>query len=544
MAVEETIKIVSDVADAILGFGKVKKASKEMSGNLQSIGGNMASLGAKVGLITAPLTIGLGIATSKAINFDTAMSGASRALDLSAKETKEFGDQVKKIAPALGLAPTKFGELATEAGKLGVAKQNIIGFTKEVAEISAITDLTADQTQKLAGSFAALQTITGVTGEGLAVFGAAVNKLDDAIGGTTPRIIEFTRQTAASGKLLNLGIKDLAAYGATMQALGIQSNVAYRSFNSLLTKLAAPQTLSSAGIEGLNALGLSAQEMANIMTTDANAGIELFLGKIREVAEVDVSKALGAVKRVLGADYGDEILTLALSHEKLGQALGYVGDEMDQANLAKKSDELAKKLGNAKGLQMILNAQLERLAITIGQAVLPSVTDLLGALTPLIDKFAAFAENNPALLKAGLAIAAIAISVSPVLIVLGGVISAIGTISSALSFLTPVLAGMGAIFAGITAPAILTIGAFVGLGVVIGALVANWDRVSSFLSRSWQSFSSNWMGGVKILGIYTKQVWDSMTEYIGDKWSKTINFLLNTIPNFASRMLQSGQSLI
>lgn len=563
--ITEKIKIISDVGDAISGFHKVEKASQGMSSKLQSIGGGMASLGAKSALFTAPLAAGLGLMTNKAVEFDTAISGASRALDLSTKEVKLFGDQAKRIAPAIGLSPTKFAELATEAGKLGVAKEAIIGFTKEVGEISAITDLTAAQTQDLAASFAALQTITGVTGKELSIYGATVNKLDDAIGGTTPNIIEFTRQTAASGKLLNLGIKDLAAYGSTMQALGIQSGVAFRSFNSLLTKLAAPQTLSKKGIEGLDALGLSAQEMADIMTTDANAGIELFLTRIREVSEVDVSKALGAVKQVVGGDYGDEILTLALSHEKLGQALGYASDEMDQANLAKKQDELAKKLGNVKGQQAILAAQWERLSITIGSAVLPSITDLLGALTPLVDKFAAFAENNPKLLKAGLAIAAIAISASPVLIVLGGVISAIGTISSSLAVLTPVLGGIkaaflgigsavsvatpiigtiGGVLAGISAPVWLTIGAFVALGAAIGVVAANWDQVSGFLSRSWQAFASNWMGGIRILGIYTNQVWESMTGYMAQKWNASVNFLLNTIPSFASRMWQAGQSLV
>lgn len=485
--IEEIIKISSDIGGAITGFSRVNSAATGTAAALQGVGGRLIGLGTQAALFTAPLTLGLGVATSKAVDFDTAISGASRALDLGTQETKVFGDQVKAIAPALGQTPTKFAELATNAGKLGVSKDKIMGFTKVVAEIAAITDLSADETEKLAESFAALQTITGANTDELNIYGAAVNKLDDAIGGTTPRIIEFTRQTAASGKLLGLGIKDLAAYGSAMQALGIQNGVAYRSFNALMTKLAAPQTLSKKAQESLQDLGLSAQQMAQVMTTDANAGIKLFLDRINAVSKVDVSRALGSVKQIIGQDYGDEILTLAAGSDKLAQALSVVGDRMDKANLDKKSAELAKKLSNVKGQQAILSAQMERFAITIGQAVLPNVTDLLGQLTPLIDKFAAFAEQNPRILKVGMAIAAVAVSAAPVLIVLGSLISAVGTISTLAAGATPILAAAGGAIAAISAPVWLTVGAFVAAGAIIGVVIARWSQISQAISNGFST---------------------------------------------------------
>ena len=506
--IEEVIKIISDVGGAVTGFGKVEAASQGLSGKLQGIGGTLTGLGAKAAVFTAPIVAGLGVATAKAVDFDTAMSGASRALDLTEKETKAFGDQVKQIAPALGQTPTKFAELATEAGKLGVSKDKIMGFTRVVAEIAAITDLSAEETTKLSGSFAALQTITGATTDQLTVYGAAVNKLDDAIGGTTPQIIEFTRQTAAAGKLLNIGIKDLAAYGSTMQSLGVQNGVAYRSFNALLTKLAAPQTLSKQGIEGLNALGLSAQQMAHIMTTDAKAGIDLFLSRINAVSKVDVSKALGAVKQIIGADYGDEILTLAGSTGKLHQALAAVAD--DQGNYAKMNNELAKKLSNVKGQQAIVSAQMERLAITIGQAVLPSVTDLLGMLTPLIEKFARFAEANPQILKVAMAIAAVAVSVAPVLIVLGSLISAVGTIITLATSAAPILGAIGGVFAVITAPGWLVVAAIVAVGAAIGVLIAKRDAVGRFFGDV-----GNWAKGT--------------AGAIGNTFNQAVNFVTTQI---------------
>lgn len=522
--IEETIRIGSDVSGAIAGLGQVESAGMSMQQRFQGIGGTLTGLGAKASLFTAPLALGLGAATQKAISFDTAMSGASRALDLSTKETEGFAKQIKEMAPALGMTPIKMAELATEAGKLGVAKENMIGFAKVVAEIAAITDLTAEQTQKLSGSFAALQTITGANTEQLNIYGAAVNKLDDSIGGTTPAIIEFTRQTAAAGKLLKLDIKDLAAYGATMQALGIQNGVAYRTMNSLLTKLAAPQVLSKDGQKALEDLGISSTELSKLMTTNANAGIKLFLDRINEVSRVDVSKAMGAVKQVIGADFGDEVLTLAASTGKLDQALAAVSDTMDQANLQKKTDELAKKLGNVKGQQAIATAQLERLAITIGAAVLPSFNSLLALLVPLASKFAEFAESNPGITKVLVAIASIAISAGPVLMVLGSIASGISAIMGISAIAAPVIGVLGGAIAFLVSPIGLALVAVAALGAGIGLLIANWDQWGKTFTdgaTKLQSKASQWGAG---FGKSLKQGFDQAQNGVVNWWAEVIDF--------------------
>lgn len=540
--IEVIIKFAAKTAGAIAGFNQVGVAATGLGGKLKGVGGQMQALGGKAALISAPIGAALGVATTKAIGFSTAMDGASRSLDLSAEETKKMKDEALKLAPPLGLLPTKFAELATEAGRLGVAKDAIIGFATVVAEIAAITDLSEQETEDLAKSFAALQTITGMTTEDLNIFGAAVNKLDDSVGGTTPNIIEFTRQTAATGKLLGLGAKELAAYGATMQSLGIQNGVAYRSFNSLLTKLASPQVLSLPAKKAFGDLGLTTQEMANIMTTDATAGIDLFLRKINEIAEVDVSRALGAVNKIVGADYGDEILTIASSTDKLREALGYVGDEMDQANLAKKSDELAKKLSNVKGQQMILNAQLERFWIIIGEAVLPTVTDFLGDLTPLVDKIAAFAQANPGIVKVGMAIAAVGVSAAPVLLVLGSLTSVVGSLVGGVKFLAPFAIKAGVALAGITAPAWALWGACIAVGVALGALIIYWDDVTRAIANS--TFFQDWHNGWQTLVINTQSAFTNLGNWIKNNWQGVLRGLVNPIESIGFLFYKAGAALM
>lgn len=420
----------------------------------------------------------LGFASKTAVDFDTAISSASRALDLSSKEVADFGKQARDIAPALGLAPAKFAELSAEAGKLGVSKDNIIGFAKNIAELGLITDSTDEQIVGLASSFAALQTITGASNEDLSKAGALFNALDDKIGSNVIDITEFTRQTAATGKLLKLSIGDLGAYGSAFGALGVKNATAYRSFNSLLTKLAAPQVLGKSGLTGLATLGIQADDLAKRMTTDAKGGIDFFLGRIRDLAKTDVSAALGATKQIIGADFGDEILTLALASDKYHEALALVGN--DSANAAKKQDELAKKAASVKGQMAIASANAQKLGIILGAALIPSINGVIQSLLPGAEAFGKFAEANPAIVQIGAVFLGLVATIAPVTAGIKQVANTILAIRALTTFFSGLsLAASGATLLGF-APFILGAAAIAGVAYLI---IKNWEPVKNFFKN-------------------------------------------------------------
>lgn len=431
--------------------------------------------------ISAGAAIALGGAVKVAVDFDTAMSSASRALDLSTKEAAAFANQAKEIAPALGLAPTKFAELSAEAGKLGVAKNDIVGFAKNIAELGLITDSTDTQVMELASSFAAIKTITGATNKELEIAGAAFNALDDKIGGNVRGITEFTRQTAAAGKLLGLSIGDLGAYGATFGAIGVKEAVAYRSFNSLITKLAAPQVLSKQGKAGLETLGIATDDLAKRMTTNANGGIDFFLGRIRDLAKTDVSAALGAVKQVVGADFGDEILTLALAGNKYKEALAIVGDA--SGNAAKKQEELAKKAASVKGQMAIASATAQVLGINLGAALLPALVGILQAITPLVKGFSDLVVANPILGQLTVGALLLLAAIAPIVGLITGISGAFATLSGlaaaigGIGLAAPFVAGVAAALPFLAIVALVTGGA--------ALIVTYWQPISAFFTGLW-----------------------------------------------------------
>ena len=80
---------------------------------------------------------------------------------------------------------------------------------------------------------------------------------------------------------------------------------------------------------------------------------------------------------------------------------------------------------NLEGQLTILKSQLEELAISFGEILMPVIRDIVSGIQGLVDKLNNMSPATKALItKIALVVAAI----GPVLIVIGKVVSAVGTI--------------------------------------------------------------------------------------------------------------------
>jgi len=111
---------------------------------------------------------------------------------------------------------------------------------------------------------------------------------------------------------------------------------------------------------------------------------------------------------------------------------------------------------------------------TIGKALIPIITDLVGKITPVIEKFAAWAQENPKIIEQ---IARVLLVLIPVLTILGPLAFAIKGVAAAFIFLfSPV--------------GLITI-AIVALIAVIALLAANWDMVKEKTLEAWTIIKEN-----------------------------------------------------
>ena len=158
----------------------------------------------------------------------------------------------------------------------------------------------------------------------------------------------------------------------------------------------------------------------------------------------------------------------------------------------------------------------QRLGITLGNALLPSLTRIAEAITPLVEKFAAFAEANPQITTGIVAVVGAFAGLVALTPFVASLISVIGT-------LAPVI---GAIAAAATGPIGLTVLAVIGLGLAFKAAYdkVGWfrDGVNATLTAISTAFGGlvTYLGGAwKILtGIFTGD-----TKRIGEGFNQALS---------------------
>lgn len=164
-------------------------------------------------------------------------------------------------------------------------------------------------------------------------------------------------------------------------------------------------------------------------------------------------------------------------------------------------------------------AAVVQLAESIGKSLLPTVNALLGPISTVIIAMADFAEANPTLTAAvfGTAAAVVALRTAMIAGRLAGIMFSSGLLSSSIGFLkygstlmgvarTAVPAVITAVRAMSIALATTPIGlAVTGLVVAAGLVVANWEKVSSFMSKIWEPI---------------KPYWEKFAGWIGRLWDK------------------------
>jgi hypothetical protein len=180
----------------------------------------------------------------------------------------------------------------------------------------------------------------------------------------------------------------LNALGATFLALKTPPEVAATGINALLMKLATADKQGAKFQEGLFSIGMSAEVLKKMIAEDAQGAIVTFLKQVKSAPDV-----MGTLSDLFGAEYADDIAKLVGSLDTYKDALGLVGQEQAYAGSMQAEYE-ARSATTANNLQLLKN-QMSRLGITVGNALLPALNSLVGALMKPIEGLSALAERFP-----------------------------------------------------------------------------------------------------------------------------------------------------
>ena len=527
---QELRRLQEEAAATSTALAKIDEAGKKM----EAFGDSVTSAGQKI-MPASMAVAGLGAAAVKtAADFDSGMSKVAAISGATGDDLDALRDKAREMG-----AKTKFS--ASEAAS-AMEYMAMAGWKTEdmLGGIEGIMSLAAASGEDLA-------TTSDIVTDALTAFGlsaqdsghfADILAAASSNANTNVRMMgETFKYCAPIAGALGFTAEDVAEAIGLMANAGIKSTQAGTALRTIMNNLSGEVKITGAAlgevtIATTNADG-SMRDLSDILADCRGAFSQLSESERAQAAEALVGKnAMSGFLALMNAAPEDV--------EKLSTAI----DNCDgtAAQMAETMQD------NLAGQLTILKSQLEELAISFGEMLMPAIRAIVSKIQAFVDKLNGMSESQrKAILTIGLIVAAL----GPLLVIIGTLISKVGVamqgfvklatgvkkLGVAVKAGTGVFGKLGAALGGISGP-VLAIVAVVA--VLVAAFKHLWDTNEEFrnaITGIWegivskiQAFCQGIVDRLNALGFdfgsivdVLKNLWDGLCQFLAPVFEAAFN---------------------
>ena len=352
---------------------------------------------------------------------------------------------------------------------------------------------------------------------------------------------ETFKYAAPIAGALGFSVEDTAEAIGLMANAGIKGSQAGTSLRTIMTNLSGDvkicgQNIGEVTIATTNADG-SMRDLSDILADCRVAFSGLSESEQAAAAEALVGKnAMSGFLALMNASEGD-IDKLSGAIDNCNGAAQNMADIMND---------------NLEGQLTILKSQLQELAISFGEILLPAVKKIVGWIQGFINVLNSLPDGVKETI---VTIALIAAALGPVLIIVGKVISAIGTIMTIIPKLAGVINAAKGVIAAFNAvcaanPYVLIIAAIVALVAAFIYLWNNceefrqfwidlWEGIKEIAIAVWEALKEFFKAAWEFIKTTAETVWNALATFFTGLWEgikNTFTTVVNAISTFLTTM--------
>lgn len=562
VALEELEKQAKESA-SILGSQMQAAGEKiqEVGEKIKAVGDKLQTIGRDLTTrVTAPIVAGFTAAVKTTGDFDAAMSQVQAVSGATASDMALLRDKAKEMGETTKFSASESAEALNYMAMAGWKTEQMLGGLEGIMNLAAASgeDLasTSDIVTDALTAFGYQAEDAGHFADILAAAASNANTNVAMMG-------ESFKYAAPVAGALGYSAEDVAVALGLMANAGIKADQAGTSLRNMFNRMAKPTKESA---EAMERLGLELYDDTGKMYSfrqimdqlrgsmqQINMPLEEYNKKLDEL---DAALADGTIKQkaydkeleelnlqAFGAEGAEKARAAAMlggtramsgllaisnateaDYEKLTSAI----DNSSQA-FAKLADgsvvplnealesgqEIIEQyngsaqamantmLDNLPGQITLLKSQIEGLAISFGEMLMPTVRKVVGVIQEFIDKLNSMDESQREQI---IKIAAIVAAIGPVLLIVGKVVSAVGTIVSLggqlvtfVGGLITKIGGLQGVITALTGPIGIVIAA---IGALVAAFVYFYNTNEEFRNKVNEVF-----GQVKeFIGAFIEQV--------------------------------------
>lgn len=533
---EELRRLQQEAATTSTALSKIDVAGQKM----EAVGNSIAGAGKKMMGVTTVIG-GVGVAAVKtAADFDSAMSQVAAVSGATGKDFDALRSKAREMGSKTKFSATEAAEAMNYMAMAGWKTEDMLGGIEGVMNLAAASgeDLatTSDIVTDALTAFGLSAKDSGHFADILAAASSNANTNVSMMG-------ETFKYCAPIAGALGFSAEDTAEAIGLMANAGIKSSQAGTALRTIMNNLAGDVKISGKAIGDVtiattNADG-SMRDLSDILADCRSAFGNLTESEKAQAAESLVGKnAMSGFLALMNAGEGDI--------EKLSSAI----DNCDGS-----AEKMAMTMqDNLAGQLTILKSQLQELAISFGDILMPAIRSIVSKLQGFVDKLNGMDEGTK---RTVVTIALLVASIGPLLIIIGTTISKIGVamqgfvkLANGVSKLkvaiqggTGVLGKLGAALGGVSAPVLavvaviaVLVAAFVHLWRTNegfrDAIIGTWNRIKDTISGFCQGIVDRLNAlGFQFTDIVDvlKTVWDGFCQILAPIFEGVFNHIANIL---------------
>ena len=490
---EELKRLQEQAATTSTSLAKIDEAGQKM----ESVGNSIAGAGKSM----MPLTLAIGgvgtAAVKTAADFDAGMSQVAAISGATGDDLEALRDKAREMGSKTKFSASEAASAMEYMAMAGWKTGDMLGGIEGIMNLAAASgeDLatTSDIVTDALTAFGLSAEDSGHFADILAAASSNANTNVSMMG-------ETFKYCAPIAGALGFSAEDTAEAIGLMANAGIKSTQAGTALRTIMNNLTGEVKISGKAIGDVtiattNADG-SMRDLSDILADCRTAFSGLSESEKAQAAETLVGKnAMSGFLALMNAAPEDI--------DKLSNAIDNC-DGTAESMAATMQDNLAGQL-------TILKSQLEELAISFGEILMPAIWSIVSHIQGFIDKLNGMDESQKkAIITIGLVVAAI----GPLLVIIGTVISKVGVamqgfvklagafnkIKAAASAGTGIFGKLGAAIGGVSAPVLAVVAV---IAVLVAAFVHLWNTNEGFreaILGTWEKIKttvSNFVEGIR-----------------------------------------------
>ena len=312
-SIESNVNSLKSTLQSLEGEGeKLNGASfKGFIESAEKAGKRMTEIGKEMSLaLTAPLLLLGKEMYGDAVEYESAFAGVQKTVTGTKEEYDALYSDLLHISETNPTGFTESAKIMEMAGQLGVAKEELTGFTEAYIKLQETTNILGDEG---AEDLARFLNVTEKTTENIERIGGVIVGLGNNNATTEREILSMATKIGATGDLAGFSAREILALSAALSSVGINAEAGGTAAGKLMKKMQLAAEVGGSAQEKLAAAGY-----------EFSSGLDFVnaLSSMKKGDIADIASALGITVDAV-QDLGNNWLAL----EQFSEVMGITGKD-------------------------------------------------------------------------------------------------------------------------------------------------------------------------------------------------------------------------